>query len=155
MTPLWPYLLLLIPAAPLAREDFRMREVAVVWLAALGATAVAVGWVMSGLGAILLHSAVNWGILLLFGCAMLAYQFLRRRPLREFFARYFGAGDVVMAAAVAPLFEPAAYVRFLLAACLAALVWWAVKRPATIPLAGFMALTLGVYALCKTAGLWS
>lgn len=86
---------------------------------------------------------------------MALYQLLQRRPLRAFFTHYFGAGDVVMLAAVVPLFSPTAYVRFLLASCLAALGWWAVRRPATIPLAGFMALTLGVYALCKTAGLWS
>ena len=65
------------------------------------------------------------------------------------------AGDAVMMAAVAPLFGPAAYVRFLLAATLVALGWWAVRRPATIPLAGFMALTLSVYVVFKTAGLWN
>lgn len=86
---------------------------------------------------------------------MALYQLLRRRPLRAFFTHYFGAGDAVMLAAVAPLFSPECYVRFLLVCCLTALGWWVVRRPATIPLAGFMALTLAVYALCKTAGLWS
>ena len=60
----------------------------------------------------------------------------------------------LMMAAVAPLFGPAAYVRFLLAATLVA-GWWAVRRPATVPLAGFMALTLSVYVVFKTAGLWN
>ena len=106
----WPYSLLLFPALHLAWEDFRMREVSVLWLAVLGALSVAVGW---------------------------------------------GVSDAVMMAAVAPLFAPGVYVRFLLAASLAALVWWGVRRPATIPLAGFMALTLAVYVACKTAGLWN
>ena len=33
---LWLYLLLLVPAVPLAYDDFRMRQVALVWLAVLG-----------------------------------------------------------------------------------------------------------------------
>lgn len=155
MPPLWYYLLLLVPAAPLAYDDFRMRRVAVVWLAVLGGTAVAVGWLAAGLQPMLVHAAVNAGVLVLFGCAMLLYEFARRRGPGDYFSRSFGAGDAVMMAAVAPLFSPAAYVRFLLAACIAALGWWAVKRPGTIPLAGFMALTLAVYVVCKTAGLWS
>ncbi|HJF88593.1 MAG TPA: hypothetical protein K8W14_01935 [Alistipes onderdonkii] len=101
------------------------------------------------------RAVVNAGVLAALGFAMLLYQLCRRRPLRDFFSRDFGAGDAVMMVAVAPLFGPAAYVRFLLAAGLAALVWWGVRRPATIPLAGFMALTLAVYVACKTAGLWN
>lgn len=151
----WPYLLLLIPAAPLAWSDFRRREVAVAWLVVLGAAAIAVGWMTEGLRTILTHSAANMIILLLLGGSMAIWQVVRRRPLRAFFVRSFGAGDAVMMAAVAPLFEPVAYVHFLLASSLAALIWWTLKRPATIPLAGFMALTLCVYTLCKTAGLWS
>lgn len=151
----WFYLLLLVPAAPLAYDDFRMRQVAVVWLAVLGAGCFGVMWITSGIGAALSYTAANGCLLVVFGAVMTLYELSRRRPLREFFTRCFGAGDVVMLAAVAPLFGPAAYVRFLLAANLAALGWWAVWRPATIPLAGFMALTLAVYALCKTTGLWS
>lgn len=151
----WFYLLLLVPAAPLAYDDFRMRQVAVVWLAVLGAGCFGATWIVSGVGAALFRTAVNGCLLALFGAVMMLYLLSRRRPLRHFFSRCFGAGDAVMLAAVAPLFGPADYVRFLLAANLMALGWWAVRRPATIPLAGFMALTLSVYVVCKTAGLWS
>lgn len=150
----WCYLLLLIPAVPLAYDDFRMREVALVWLAALGAGGFGVTWIVSGIGAALSCTALNVCLIAVFGAVMALYQLLLRRPLGDFFTRYFGAGDAVMLAAVAPLFTPSAYIRFLLAANLAALGWWAVRRPATIPLAGFMALTLSVYVVCKTAGLW-
>ncbi len=152
---LWPYLLLLIPAVPLVRDDFGTRRVAVVWLSALGAGCFGVTWIVSGIGAAFSCTAINVCLIAVFGAVMALYQLLLRRPLGDFFTRYFGAGDVAMLAAVAPLFTPAAYVRFLLAANLAALGWWAVRRPATIPLAGFMALTLSVYVVCKTAGLWS
>lgn len=151
----WPYSLLLFPALHLAWEDFRMREVSVLWLAVLGALSVAVGWGVSGLYPMLWRAVVNAGVLAALGFAMQLYQLCRRRPLRDFFSRDFGAGDAVMMAAVAPLFAPGVYVRFLLAASLSALVWWGVRRPATIPLAGFMALTLAVYVACKTAGLWN
>lgn len=151
----WAYLLLLIPAAPLACGDFRRREVAVVWLAVLGAGAFGVKWGTEGIGEALICTAVNICTLLFFVAVMIFYLFLRRRPLQEFFVRWFGAGDVVMMLAVTPLFIPAGYVRFLLAANFAALVWWCVRRPATLPLAGFMALTFAVYVVFKTAGLWT
>lgn len=151
----WPYLLLLVPAVPLAYEDFRMRQVAVVWLVALGTGCFGVTCIVSGFAKALSCTAANGCVLAVFGGFLALCQLLRRRPLRTFFTHYFGSGDVVMLAVVAPLFSPECYVRFLLVCCLAALGWWVVRRPATIPLAGFMALTLAVYALCKTAGLWN
>lgn len=154
MPRLWPYLLLLLPAIPLARDDFRTRRVGVLWLALLAVSSAGVGWHAAGLRTMLLHAAANVCVLLLFGCAMLVYHLSRRMRSRDFFSRSFGAGDAVMMSAVAPLFAPVAYVRFLLLSCLLALGWWCVKRPATIPLAGFMALVLAVYVVCKTAGLW-
>lgn len=155
MPDLWFYLLLLVPAVPLARDDFRTRQVAVVWLAALGVAAVAIGCLAYGVRPALLHAAVNAGLLLLLGGALAAWLSVRRRPLRDFFRESFGVGDAVFMLAVTPLFEPTAYVRFLLAANLAALAWWACKRPMTIPLAGFTALALVGYALSKTIGLWT
>lgn len=155
MPPLWPYLLLLVPAAPLVYTDFRMRCVSVWSLAVLCGAAVAVGWISFGFRPMLLHAGVNAGILVIFSAAMLGYQLLRHRPVRTFFEQSFGLGDIVMMIAVVPLFVPGSYVRFLLVSCLAALAWWMVKRTETIPFAGIMAFVLGVYVLCKTFGLWN
>lgn len=154
MPPLWPCLLLLIPAVALAREDFRSREVAVVWLAVLGICAAAAGWLTSGLHAMLLHTALNICLLVVLGVFLTFYRLLRRSLPGELFTADLGLGDTCMALALAPLFDPVAYVRLLLAAGFAALAWWCVRRPATIPLAGFMALSLVVYVVFKTAGLW-
>ncbi|WP_295940245.1 hypothetical protein [uncultured Alistipes sp.] len=132
-----------------------MRQVSVVWLVVLAALCVAIGWDTAGIKPLLLHTAVNLGLLLFLGGTMTVWQLMRRRSLREFFSTCFGAGDVVMMAVIAPLFAPLPYVRLLLAACAAALVWWLVKRPANIPLAGFIALILTGYAICKTTGIWS
>lgn len=151
----WPYLLLLIPAVPLVYTDFRMRCVSVWSLVALCSAAVAIGWTSFGFRTMLLHAGINAGILVIFSGAMLGYQWLRHRPVRTFFEQSFGLGDVVMMIAVVPLFVPCSYVRFLLVSCLAALAWWTVKRSETIPFAGIMAVVLGVYALCKTLGLWN
>lgn len=152
---LWPYMLLLPPALILAWEDFRTREVSVGWLWMLGLLVPAVGWKTGGLSEVARYAAANLSLLLCLGAILVLYHLLLRRPLGAFFTRSFGAGDAAMLVALVPLFRPTNYVRFVLVSCLAALAWWLVRRPKTIPLAGFMALTLAVYALCKTAGLWS
>lgn len=150
----WTYSLLLLPAVPLAVGDFRRREVAVAWLGVLFVAAAAVAGSNGGWDMLWLHTAVNTSLLLSGAAFMALWACLRRRPIRTFFARSLGAGDAAMLLALTPLFAPAAYVRFVLAACLAALGWWTVKRPGTIPLAGFMALTLAAYAVLKICGIW-
>lgn len=155
MPPLWPYLLLLVPAVSLARDDFRTRHVDIVWLIVLGVVAFVVGWMQQGLKMTMLHTAANAILILFFVGVMAGYQLLRHIPVKLFFKRCFGLGDIVMMLAVAPLFAPVAYVRFLLAGCLVALVWWSVKRSATIPLAGMLAVVLGGYVLYKAFGLWN
>lgn len=85
------------------------------------------------------------------------FVFPDRMPPRRLFVSGFGAGDCALLLAAAPLFVPAAYVRFLLAGCLAALVWWLCFRPRrrrTIPLAGFLALVLIGHSFGKFFGLW-
>lgn len=149
----WSYLLLLVPAAPLVYDDFRMRRVAVVWLAVLGVGSFGVSWRVQGFDAALLGTVLNTVLLSVLCAALAGWHLLRGKSFGTFFRRSFGPGDAVMMAVVTPLFGPTAYVRFLLASCLAALTWWTVRRPKTIPLAGFMALTLSVYVVCKTAGL--
>lgn len=150
----WPYLILLVPAAFLIWDDFRTREIAVMWLALLGILSIWAGRMAYGLHTMLLQATINLVIILLFGAALIMYRLLRHRPVRNFFIHSFGAGDVVMISVVAPLFEPAGYVYFLLLSCVAALIWWIVKRSATIPLAGFMALTLAVYSIFETTEPW-
>lgn len=149
------YLLLLLPAMPLVYDDFRTRRVDVVWLAGLGLVSFTLGYVERGWTPLLLYTAVNICVLLLLVAAVALYLLLRGRGVRALFNQYFGAGDAVFMLAVTPLFSSAAYVRFLLVSCLAALVCRAISRRKTIPLAGVMGLTLVVYALCKTTGLWS
>lgn len=81
---LWLYLLLLVPAVPLAYDDFRMRQVALVWLAVLGTGCFGVMWVVSGIGTALSCFVANMCLLAGFAVAMALYQLACRRPFRDF-----------------------------------------------------------------------
>lgn len=155
MPSLWPCLLVLPPAVLLAREDFRTRRISVVWLAALAVACLFAGIRESGFDAVLLRALLNGALVGLLLGALALWQAWRHPEARNLFAHALGAGDAWTLLAVAPLFDTVSFVRFLLAACLAALAWWIVKRPATLPLAGMLLLTLTVHVFCKTCGLWS
>lgn len=155
MPALWPYFLLLVPAVFLVRDDFRTRTVSVVWLAVLGVIALAAGWTTSGLWPMLRHAVANTCLLVVLAGALCCWQSMRGRPFGAFFSTGFGAGDAVLALVLVPLFSPVPYLRFLLLSALVAVVWWLQTRASTIPLAGFMALLLAVYAVFKTAGIWN
>lgn len=149
----YPYLLLLFPATVLARDDFRARRVEVVWLVVLGIAALAAAWLSEGWRAMWQHTLCNALLsVLLLGLLALWIRVRHRQPLRRFRTHWFGAGDWAMMLAVAPLFSPETYIRFLLVACIAALGWWYLLRSdrrRTIPLAGFMAVTLIGYSLFR------
>lgn len=139
----YPYLFLLLPAAVLARDDFRTRRVGVVWLAVLGITAVVSAWLTQGRHAMAEHALCN-ALLLLLSAALLTLC-LRLRGQR--IGRAAGAGDGVFLLCVAPLFAPAEYMRFMIACCTAALVWWACggRRCRTIPFVGTGGIVLAVW----------
>ena len=93
----YPYLLLFLPAAVLARDDFRTRRVSVAWLAVLGAVSVGVSRHTLGWGTMLLQTAGNAALLLLSGTALFGYLRLRRLAVRH----SVGAGDALFLLAVA------------------------------------------------------
>ena len=148
-------ILLLISLIPLVYEDFRIRRVGVVWLAIAAIMALTVGYVDGGFRQMLIHVFVNIALLSLLGLFLAMYLGLRRKR----FDRSFGTGDTVFLLIVTPLFAPTGYLRFLIAACLVSLAWWAVvgygKKRSTIPFVGMMCLVLAVYILCKISGIWS
>lgn len=145
--------LLLVCACAIVYDDFRRREVGVAWLLALGVCGIARGCLSCGLRTTLLHGALNACVLAALVGLLLLWHALRGASPGSLFRTAFGAGDAVLLLLLTPLFAPAAYVRLLLAACLASLAWWCLKRPATIPFAGFLALSLMLYTLALTSGL--
>lgn len=109
----YPYLLLFLPAAVLARDDFRTRRVDASWLAVLGTVSVGVSWHTLGWRTMLLQTAGNAALLLLSGTALFGYLRLRRLAVRH----SVGSGDTLFLLAVAPLFAPTEFLWFLIAAC--------------------------------------
>lgn len=143
LTSSYSYLLLLLPAAVLARDDFRTRRVGLVWLAVLGITAVVTAWLTQERHAMAEHTLCNALILLLSG-ALLA---LCLRLCGQRIVRAAGAGDGMFLLCVTPLFPPAEYIRFMIACCLAALIWWVCggRRYRTIPFVGTGGIVLAVW----------
>lgn len=148
----YPYVLLLLPAAVLACDDFRTRRVSVRWLAALGVAAVAAAWTTEGGRTLLLQTATNAALLLLSGLLFAGYLRLRGLVVRH----AFGAGDAVFLLAVAPLFAPASFLRFLVVTALAALVWWTMRRHRrrTVPFVGVGGCVLAGWVVLQFLRLW-
>ncbi len=148
----YPYLFLLLPVAVLARDDFRVRRVGIVWQAALGGTAAAAAWLVQGWRAMAEHTLCNVLLLLLSGILLTLCLRLRRMTI----SRATGAGDVLFLLAVAPLFPPEGYLRFMIACCLAALMWWVCcgRRYRTIPFVGTAGIVLAVWVAIECLHLW-
>lgn len=148
----WPCLLLLIPAAMLCCEDFLMRRVSIVRLAALGVSAVGVSWCVVGWRTMLLQTAGNAVVLLLAGTILVGYLRLRRLAVRH----SVGTGDALFLLAVAPLFAPTEFLRFLIAACIVALLWRVCcgRRRRTIPFVGAAGIVLIGWVALQFLRLW-
>jgi len=143
--------LLLLPAAVLARDDFRTRRVDVVWLTVLGGTVIGATWAAEGWRTMLLHAICNAVLLVLSGAVLVGYLRLRHLAVRH----AFGGGDIIFLLAVTPLFAPAEFLRFLIAACIVALLWRACCgcRRRTIPFVGTAAVALAGWVALQFIGL--
>lgn len=148
----YPYLLLLLPVAVLARDDFRTRRVDASWLAVLSAVSVGVSWHTLGWRTMLLQTAGNAALLLLSGMLLVGYLRLRRLAVRH----SVGAGDVLFLLAVAPLFAPTEFLWFLITACVVALLWWVCcgRRRRTIPFVGAGGIALAGWVAFRFLRLW-
>lgn len=141
---------------PLLVSDFRCRRVGVGWLALFGAVAVLTTVTLYPFCRACLHTGINCGLLVMLGLLLWIY-FRLRHGLRRL--RYcLGSGDVWLLMASAPLFAPAAFLRFLIFSCLLSLLWWVAagrKHRRTIPFAGMLGLTLWGVALLNLFRLWN
>ncbi len=123
--------LLLVPVAVMAVDDFRRREVGVVWLVVFALAASAVGVMAHGVAGAAINVAGNMMVLLYLAGGILLYIRLRRGRWR--WKESAGGGDVVFLAGATPLLELREYVVFLIGAGIVSLLWWAVVRAETIP----------------------
>ena len=148
-------LVTLIPAGALALSDFRHRTVSAAWLAvfgmlAAGSVVLADGWIamLARAGGNLLLLGVLGG-----GVGLWLWAGGRKQGLR--LRDYAGAGDLVFAALLTPLFDLRGYLVFLLAGSAGSRVWWLAAtritgRPATIPLVGTLGIAYILYTLYLT-----
>lgn len=143
------HILLILTLMPMIVSDFRHREVALIWMLAAGALAVCAGLRKYPCSIWLVNTGLNLGVgLLLLLSAVVTVRLCDRT--RTFAGALPGGGDLAFAAVTAALFPPVAYVRYLLAGCVLALVWWLVTRRPTIPLVSILALVLIPLLLWKS-----
>lgn len=145
-------LVTLIPAGALALSDFRHRTVSAAWLAVFGMLAAGSVVLADGWMAMLARSGSNLLLLGVLGGCVGLWLLLRGRVSGLRLRDYAGAGDLVFAVLLTPLFDLRGYLIFLLAGSAGSLVWWLAAtritgRPATIPLVGTLGIAYILYTL--------
>lgn len=154
----WIYLLPVIPAGVLASEDFRRRRISLIWLVILGICTTTIGVLRDGVVIVALRIGGNMVLtVILFLCIAMWVGIRYRQQIRYIFPRWFGGGDLLLMLVLTPFFAPASFMQLILASSLLALIWWFLFRPRrrrTIPLAGFISLTLISILLYQSCRLW-
>lgn len=123
----------------IAMEDFKAREVRVLWFVLLSGSLLFRSYCISGLD-VLLIAALNLLIILFQLIALWGYFKLIRNV--TLFDVALGWGDVMMLVALVPAFSSLNFVAFNLCGYVVAILYCAIARPGKrlIPLAGIQAL---------------
>lgn len=130
-----------IPAAFLIAEDFRSREVRLLWLIALCVITLSTSFVHEGAVTVMSNVFFNVIFLLYLGIGALIWVKIRFRRTGRRFSDYLGWGDIIFLLALTPLFGLREFLVFLLLAMTFSVVWWIITRyckrlDTTIPLVG-------------------
>ncbi len=151
-------LLLLIPVICMVVQDFRSREVGLLWLILLCAGSLCSAFLTMGIRDTLYNLSLNALLILyMIGGAGLWF-FLKNKVLknsatgRRKASEYIGGGDIVFVMAVSPLFLLKEYVIFLIVSSVISLVWWMIakiraKTNLTIPFIGTSGIVFCVLLL--------
>lgn len=171
-------LVMFIPLVKLALEDFRRREVPLVWLvvlavcsAGVGITTVDTARPAAGIGAavdaaawrgMFARSGLNLLLILYMGVGVTVWAWVKsRRPVNPV-NRFIGLGDVLFFVVLTPLFPLREFVCLLVSCMVFSLVWWRVRlttsaaertaseSPKTIPLVATSAIVTGVTVIYDT-----
>ncbi len=152
-------LIMLIPFAKLAADDFRRREVSVVWLAVTAVCAVGVAVAQEGWREMLVRSGLNLLIIAYLAIGVAVWAWIKaRRPVNPV-NRFIGLGDVLFFVALVPLFPFKRFAWLLVVCMVFSLVWWwvvqAIKRPSgnppkNIPLVATSAIVVGAAIIFNT-----
>jgi hypothetical protein len=147
-------LLLVVPVLFVVVQDFRSREVGLLWLILLCAGSLCCAFLTTGLRDTLLNVSLNILLLLYMAAGAVLWLWLKNRIAKKAKAdnhavvkrktsEYMGMGDIVFVVAVAPLFLLKEFAVFLIVSSAISLLWWIFmgiiaksKRPANIPFIG-------------------
>lgn len=134
----------------MAAEDFKGREVRLLWLIALAAGTLCCRLPVEGLASAMNNMLLNMAMLVLLAAGTLL--FLRLRHGKVFPKDYMGSGDVVFLLALTPMFGLREYLLFLITSLIVSLVWWSVvravrKKNLTIPFVGTAGTVLSLYLI--------
>ena len=145
-------LVILFPVGVLAFSDFRYRTISVTWLAVFGVMSLgSVIWT-DGWMTMLTRVGGNLSLLVLLGICVGLWLRVWGRKQGLMVRDYIGAGDLVFAVLLTPLFGLREYLIFLLAGAVGSILWWGVSvwikcRWTTIPLVGTLGISYMFYTL--------
>lgn len=131
-------------------EDFRSRQVHLMWLILFALSALIVGCISINAAEIVRNLLFNMMLLLYMCGGIFLWLRLRNRSRNDKSVHrikdYIGAGDIVFVLALTPLFSLAEYLIFLLVAMVGSLLWWCIVRikkrnNITIPFIGTAGVT--------------
>lgn len=135
-------LLPVVPLAGMALEDFRRREISVVWVGVYIIAAAAAGIWSDGLRMAAMNTLYNGMLLAYMAGGVMLYLRLSRKAWVDPFKTHVGQGDALFLLGTIPLFDLRHYLFFLMAGLGISLLWWVIRRRPTIPLVGTMGVTL-------------
>ncbi len=132
-------LIMLIPLVKLINDDFRWREVAVWWLAAMAVCAAGIAVTQEGWSEMLAKIGLNMLLLFYMGAGVVLYTAIKSHKLINPVNSYIGLGDILFFVALTPLFTIKQFAWLLVSCMVFSLMWWYVVRafkryPKNVPL---------------------
>jgi hypothetical protein len=152
--PNWTLATLLVVLTAIAVEDLRARSIHWWWLPAMALSLWMTGWPMTHTLKHLEDAGWNIGFLVLQASGVGAWWLLRKRPAAGLLHQL-GSGDILFLIALAVALPRWEFLPVLLTGLGASLLgagllrWWRPNSDPTVPLAGLMAIHLGLWTLTK------
>lgn len=120
--------------------DFRRRKIDLLWLVLLCICSVFAAIALYGLRSFFINTVFNIAVLIYMLLGVILYVYIKHRQI-SFVKHYAGMGDVLFFAVLTPIFEFRNFIYFLIASCMAGLLWWLAtyiisSKKRTVPFVG-------------------
>jgi Flp pilus assembly protein protease CpaA len=155
----WNYIIPLLTAIPLfvmAIEDYRKREIHVLWLALFVIFVIVNCALEQSCITILSNMFYNSLILCLLLASICIWLYIRKREFVNPFIRHLGWGDIIFLWALTPVFNLRGYLIYLIVSSSISIIYWVVynkliqkrhNRYSTIPLVTMAGITYFTYLI--------